>query len=34
MAKRIIEYAGGTIWFETEEDKGTTFFLSVPLAKS
>lgn len=34
MAKRIIEHAGGTIWFETEEDKGTTFFLSVPLAKS
>ena len=30
MAKRIIEYAGGSIWFETEEDKGTTFFLSLP----
>ena len=31
MAKRIIEYAGGSIWFETEEGVGTTFFLSMPL---
>jgi len=31
MAKRIIEYAGGSIWFETEEGAGTTFFLSMPL---
>jgi two-component system, NtrC family, nitrogen regulation sensor histidine kinase NtrY len=34
MAKRIIEYAGGSIWFETEEGKGTTFYFSVPLAQS
>lgn len=34
MAKRIIEYAGGSIWFETEEGTGTTFFLSLPLAES
>ena len=33
MAKRIIEYAGGSIWFETEEGIGTTFFLSLPLAE-
>ena len=33
MAKRIIEYAGGSIWFETEEEKGTTFFLSLPLVE-
>ncbi len=33
MAKRIIEYAGGSIWFETEEGVGTTFFLSMPLVK-
>ncbi|GHB76613.1 hypothetical protein GCM10007390_33190 [Persicitalea jodogahamensis] len=33
MAKRIIEYAGGSIWFETEEGTGTTFFLSLPLAE-
>ncbi len=34
MAKRIIEYAGGSIWFETEEGIGTTFFLSLPLVES
>ncbi|TDB61174.1 sensor histidine kinase [Arundinibacter roseus] len=34
MAKRIIEHAGGSIWFETEVDKGTTFFLSIPLEKT
>ncbi|MBU1821556.1 MAG: HAMP domain-containing histidine kinase, partial [Bacteroidetes bacterium] len=34
MAKRIIEYAGGSIWFETEEGKGTTFHFSVPLAQA
>ncbi len=33
MAKRIVEYAGGSIWFETEEAKGTTFYLSIPLTK-
>ncbi len=33
MAKRIIEYAGGSIWFETQEGVGTTFFLSLPLVK-
>jgi signal transduction histidine kinase len=32
MAKRIIEHAGGSIWFETEENMGTTFHLSIPLA--
>ena len=33
LAKRIIEYAGGSIWFETEEGTGTTFFLSLPLVE-
>ncbi len=31
VAKRGIEHAGGTIWFETEEGKGTTFFIQIPL---
>ena len=32
IAKRGIEQAGGSIWFETEEGIGTTFFMSLPLA--
>ncbi|MCJ8165273.1 ATP-binding protein [Pontibacter sp. E15-1] len=32
VARRGIENAGGKIWFETEEGKGTTFFISLPLA--
>lgn len=29
IAKRGVEHAGGTIWFETEEDVGTTFYISL-----
>lgn len=32
IARRGIEHAGGKIWFETEERKGTTFFILLPLA--
>lgn len=32
IAKRIVEHAAGSIWFETEEGFGTTFFLSIPLS--
>ena len=32
IAKRGVEHAGGTIWFETTEGVGTSFFLSLPLA--
>jgi signal transduction histidine kinase len=32
VAKRGIESAGGSIWFETVEDEGTTFFIELPLA--
>ncbi|GAA4508805.1 HAMP domain-containing sensor histidine kinase [Hymenobacter ginsengisoli] len=32
VAKRGIENAGGRIWFETEVDSGTTFFIELPLA--
>ncbi len=31
LAKKGIENAGGNIWFESEEGKGTTFFISMPL---
>jgi nitrogen fixation/metabolism regulation signal transduction histidine kinase len=31
IAKRGIEHAGGSIWFETTEDIGTCFFISLPL---
>jgi signal transduction histidine kinase len=33
IAKSGVETAGGQIWFETEVGKGTTFFLTFPLAK-
>jgi two-component system nitrogen regulation sensor histidine kinase NtrY len=33
IAKRIVEHAAGSIWFETEEGFGTTFFLSIPLSR-
>jgi signal transduction histidine kinase len=31
MCKTIVEQAKGKIWFETEEDNGTTFFVELPL---
>ena len=30
VAKRGIEHAGGTIWFESQPTKGTTFFIELP----
>lgn len=33
ICRGIVEKANGHIWFETKENKGTTFFVSLPLAK-
>lgn len=30
IARRIVENAGGRIWFETEEGSGSTFFVELP----
>jgi len=32
MAKRGVEHSGGNIWFETEMEEGTTFYVDLPLA--
>jgi signal transduction histidine kinase len=32
MCKRIVEQAEGEIWFETQPDKGTSFYVRFPLA--
>ena len=31
IAKKYIESAGGRIWFETEEDKGSVFYFELPV---
>ena len=34
ITKSIIEKNGGTIYFESEEGKGSTFYFTVPLQES
>jgi len=31
MCKSIVEQSSGAIWFETEQGRGTTFFVSLPI---
>jgi signal transduction histidine kinase len=30
ICKAIVEKANGNIWFETQQSKGTTFFVTFP----
>lgn len=30
IIKTIVEWHGGNIWFESEQDKGTTFYITLP----
>jgi signal transduction histidine kinase len=32
MVKRMVEQAGGRVWFTSEEGRGTSFFVALPLA--
>jgi signal transduction histidine kinase len=32
ITKALVKEMGGTIWFESEGGKGTTFYISLPLA--
>jgi signal transduction histidine kinase len=34
LTKAIVETSGGKIWFDSEENQGTTFWFSLPLAGS
>ncbi len=31
IVKSVVEQSGGKIWFESEENRGTTFFVTLPL---
>jgi len=31
IAKKYVENAGGRVWFESETDQGSVFFVELPL---
>ena len=33
LSKQIVERFGGRLWFETEMNKGTTFYMELPFEK-
>jgi signal transduction histidine kinase len=33
MVKQIVESAGGKIWFESELNVGTEFYIELPIAE-
>jgi signal transduction histidine kinase len=33
ISKQIVENAGGEVWFVSEPEKGTTFYVKLPLHK-
>ncbi|MBL1434237.1 PAS domain-containing protein, partial [Candidatus Wolfebacteria bacterium] len=32
LVKSVVEMAGGKVWFESEENKGSTFYVTIPLS--
>ncbi len=34
VSRNIVEQHGGAMWFESEEEKGSTFYFSLPIPKS